>query len=81
MLLTLLHNVVFLAGKEGPEGQANGEMMNTWFPHVLLIFSCTASLAVFPSTRSLMTTSVFSPPLVRFRKDELKGPVSLSQET
>lgn len=47
MLLTLLRNVVFLAGKKGPEGQANGEMMNTWFPHVLLIFSRTASLAVF----------------------------------
>lgn len=45
MLLTLLRNVVFLTCKKGPEGQANREMLNTWFPHVLLIFPCTASLS------------------------------------
>jgi len=53
MLLTPLHNVVFLAWKKGPEGQANGEKLNTWFPHVLLIFPPSASLAVFLSLLQL----------------------------
>lgn len=45
MLLTLLRDVVFLAWKKGPEGQAKREMLNTWLPHVLLVFTRTASLA------------------------------------
>lgn len=45
MLLTLLHDVVFLAWK-GQRARLT-EMLNTWLPHGLLIFPHTASLAVF----------------------------------